>query len=1753
MSKRNKKLLSLLLSTMMVFSVVPSTVYAAPDQGTEATVEQDANEEVKQEDTVNNEADASADQTDTKQDETKADDTAQKNDETVEEENVTPQTAENATTGITLGAIDLSGIKFDGANAAVVDSLMKNQDVKIDESDPTIAQLKKELESIEIVGGEGETDDSGIATYAAETEEDNTTKNVLSDEQINNILGLFQQYQDQWKDNADVLGVQMPFYLSYNDSKDKIGILGEMLVLAGKSVDDVRNGNYEYDDVSGMILNFLYGDNYGLYYYKDAVVAARNKGLQAVKNSGANTEVQKLLALNDYLAQINTFDMAYIMNSGDEDGATPTMQAPGDSKNPNWQEMYGKMYKLYEPRVKESMENKIKAGLFDNYTKQYLRNSDTCKNMTDKEFQAYLETEDGKNAYNAMYSNVEAEIKANGVDIPRQDESGNYVIGDDGNPVMDHYTLDQIVEMQMNTPMDNLGGKTPTEYLPTATEQAATQLTDGIVNYWEGTQFGAMALGKSVCLGYSKAYAYMIQCMHPEIYTTDNNIDNASSWKTAKDLYYAEDGKTLNPDNNYVVDLVRITFNTSVTMYGTENNGFNSDHFWNAVKVDGKWYYIDPCYTDVYTEVMSRNRGEINGSMNHMYFMFSDTSARKMYKDYFKAGGLKTLYEEKATDKTYEGAWTARINSTTSFDGSGNAYYSYSSQDLFSMVTSDNPDYTKMMNTEYKIVRHKMSEQSSGDKDDGDEDYDTLIFINKEASSSSKSSKASGSWGSSSSNKNYVAQVYNPETDKLEDNDMLTKAVKEYMNNSAIYPSIFTSSYYYNGKVYFNINNDIYTYNLSDGKVTLVKEYNEVIGHRDETVAFGAMAFTTATPAKDAKMDIKVNNAPIAGFTIKDDTMYVSIATNYAWVSGRTEHDVYSSEKDKNGNYPMYDSVKKTYGYEFQESNYNQSYSNYKTNNNIGNNNDDKNDNDEFMWTACITDTINMKHFDADHTNYNPVTVAPSCGKDGYTENRCSECGKIEDGSRKYTEKSAVDHHYVHYVETYYTKSNGKWNKGDSYVCVDCGYAVQSDDSDDDLNSETGEGKVGLKDTYELAKKKAGHTYAPVKEDAVDWASESDGKITLAKDTDVSCTDCSTKKLDCLQSYTEAGQTVATKTDKDITLDVSTSHTGTCDTGVVTVHTATGKDANNNTITAIKKDPQGEPGQHQYTGKVEWKEKKDADGKGTGEYEATVTDVKCTVCGNTPKENQITVVSEKDTENSVAATCKKDGKDVWKATVTVKSEDGSKVIGSFTTDTKEVTIDQLGHKYGKPEWTWADDHKSATATFTCANDSNHVERKEAKVEEKSEGATCTKGGKVTYTATVEFNGEKYEEPYTTEVDALGHDYKVSEKDGWKWTADKEKGYTAKATFVCSRCKDSREVDATVTKEEKDGQVIYTATAKYTDESGKEFTETAEKKTKLSIYYEVHRQDYGWEVDTKDEDDLTKWKSDGAESGTVGESKRLEAIKIKLPDGVSGSIEYRTHIQDIGWEKNWAKDGEISGTSGQAKRLEAIQVKLTGNVAKNYDVYYCVHAQNFGWLGWAKNGEKAGTAGYGYRLEAIKIMLVPKGGDAPDKVGKTDTAMEARLVGYQTHVQDYGTQDYVYDGAMAGTSGQAKRMESIRIKLPSTMASEGKIEYKSHIENIGWEKSWKQTGELSGTTGKSLRLEAIQIKLSGDIAEKYDVYYRVHAENFGWLGWAKNGEKSGTEGYAYRLEALQIKLVPKGTENPELPTPASAKKEAFIKK
>ena len=1242
-------------------------------------------------------------------------------------------------------------------------------------------------------------------------------------------------------------------------------------------------------------------------------------------------------------------------------------------------------------------------------------------------------------------------------------------------------------------------------------------MTTGVINYWEGTQFGAFGMGTSVCLGYSRAFSYLVQCLDKDIYLIDPDKTDAydskktvtaddgstsevcDNWKTAKELYYGSDGKTLDINAGYTVDLVRISFQSNVTMYGEEQEDFGSDHYWNAVKVDGQWYYVDPCYTDVYTEVMSRDRVETDGDMNHVFFLFSDTDARKLYQDNFSV--LRSLYQNEATDTTYEKAWMARAASNVYY-ADGYAYYMYDSTDLFDRVNSTSMNQSQKA-AEYKIVRHKLTNKDTGD---GDSDYETLInFTDKE----------------NDDDDDTFVSVLNKDG-KMEKNDLLTKLYAQFVDEQSIYPSIgLTAALYTDGKIYFNVSNDIVSYNPADGAVAVVKEYNTVSAKRDTTKLFGGMAFTT-TDEKSA--DFTVTNHPIAGLTVKGDKLVVSIGTNFAFISGKSKLLDHSS-----------------YGYEFEETDYNPTYTNYKKYQQFMGS--QSNDNDEFMWSANFVDTVDMKTLTGTSHNYETVSEPAYCGRNAFTEERCSDCGLIKAGTRVEAKNTAHEHHYIKFHETYYTKTDsGSWNEADNYVCPECGACITEPVKPkyEQANS-TYEKRKAI---WDEAQKNAAEGHAYTATDA-EW-SDDHTSVTFQN---LKCETCANQinKLDCLLESDENATNKANRDsiEKALAEKVTAtaklvSHTGTCDQGVTSTYKATGKTDDGYRYTASDKKT-SDAGQHQYTGTWAWEPVKDDNGNVTG-YTASVTGVKCSVCDDEPKAEQITVADAvKDTEKSVAATCTEKGKDVYTATATVKDAEGKTEIGTLT-DTYEVELAALGHKYGAPVWNWTKGENNtytATATFTCANDEKHVETVDAKVTEKSDGATCTEAGKITYTATVTFEGKDYTGTKTEEVAALGHDYKVSEKDGWKWTADKEKGYTAVATFVCSRCKDSDDVTADVVKEDKNSQIIYKATAKYTDETGKEFTATATKSTKMSVSYIVHGQDYGWEKD---------WKKDGQTSGTEGQCKRLEAIQIKLPDDVSGSIEYRTHIQDIGWEKNWSKDGAKSGTEGQCKRLEAIQIKLTGEVEKNYDVYYSVHAENFGWLGWAKNGEEAGTAGYGYRLEAIRIQLVTKGDKAPELIGTIKEAMKARLVGYQTHVQDYGTQAYVYDGAMAGTEGECKRMESIRMKLPSSVNSS--IQYRSHVQDIGWEKNWASNGSLSGTTGQCKRLEAIQIKLSGDVAKNYDVYYRVHAQDYGWLAWAKNGESSGTEGYAKRLEAIEVRLVPKGT-TPDLP--ASANEKAFIKK
>ena len=1348
MKKKKTQLLGIVLSAAMLATSVPAPVYAEPTDNVAEEEDSDAaavQETTDEADAVANDSTAADDATPEEADEQDTADEAADADAQAAEEGDNEVKVDGGYT------ISIPTINFQGANAAVAEQLTK--DVEIDESDPAIQSLRKALEEVEIVGGEAgtESNESNISTadlYEADEADGQETTQKLTDEQIDTVVKQYQNYLNQWADNANVLGVQNPFFLDFNDDTDGLGILGEMLALDGKTVQDVRDGKVKYDDLTGMIFTFTYGDKLGIEYYGKDVTNAREEALAAVTASGAQTKAQKLLVLNDWLAHNNTFDMSYIMNSGKESDDDKPMIAKDPQKQEHEDDVYNAIYEVYEPQIKQNFHDQIFAGIENNLRTQFYEKAiqqavyeqalgkaeseatdeekaaakeqaegyiKQNKEAIDKDPDGYVRTNFGEDAANQMKTKADAFIKdaeENGVEVDPENAPGYKM------------TVEQITQQQLESDdkaVDVDGDNQPDlsfkEAIPMYAQQAATGMTTGVINYWEGSQFGAFGMGTSVCLGYSKAYTYLVQCLDKDIYLKDTNAGyDSSNWKTAKELYYT-DGK-LDTSKNYTVDLVRISFQSDVTMYGEEQEDFGSDHYWNAVKVDGQWFYVDPCYTDVYTEVMSRDRVETDGDMNHTYFLFSDTSARKLYDGNFSS--LRSLYENEATDKTYETAWMARAASNVYY-ADGYAYYMYDSTDLFDRVNSSSMNQSQKA-AEYKIVRHKLTEKDAGD---GDSDYETLInFTDKE---------------NDDDDDTFVSVL---KDGKMVKNDLLTKLYAQFVDEQSIYPSIgLTAALYTDGKIYFNVSNDIVSYNPADGAVAVVKEYNTVSAKRDNTKLFGGMAFTTTS--KDSA-DFTVTNHPIAGLTVKGDKLIVSIGTNFAFISGKTGLLDHTSSG--------------RYGYQFEETDYNPTYTNYKKYQQFMGS--QSNDNDEFMWSANFVDTVDMKTLTGTSHNYETVSVPATCGRDAFTEERCSDCGLIKDGTRVEKENTAHEHHYIKFHEVYYTKTDGVKNEADNYVCPECGACITEPvKSKYEQANSTYEKRKAIWDAA-IKNEAEGHTYVPT--DAK-W-SDDYSTVTFQNLTCESCAD-KIDKLDCLLSSDDnatnkANRDSINKTlDKAVTVDAKmVSHAGTCDEGVTAVYKAADK-TEDGVKYLVSTEVKGEAGQHTYSDvKFNWDAAaiKDDDGKITG-YKTdqkegtsvTVDEVKCSVCGEVQKNVSVSVV--KDTDAYKAPTCEEAGKDVYVATVT--STDDNTVLAK---ETKEVAIAKLGHKYGDPVWSdWEekDGKWTTTATFTCANDATHVQTPEVKIDSETvEKATYTKEGKVVYTASVTSpDGKKVVNPTTKEV------------------------------------------------------------------------------------------------------------------------------------------------------------------------------------------------------------------------------------------------------------------------------------------------------------------------------------------------------------------------------------------------------------------
>lgn len=270
-----------------------------------------------------------------------------------------------------------------------------------------------------------------------------------------------------------------------------------------------------------------------------------------------------------------------------------------------------------------------------------------------------------------------------------------------------------------------------------------------------------------------------------------------------------------------------------------------------------------------------------------------------------------------------------------------------------------------------------------------------------------------------------------------------------------------------------------------------------------------------------------------------------------------------------------------------------------------------------------------------------------------------------------------------------------------------------------------------------------------------------------------------------------------------------------------------------------------------------------------------------------------------------------------------------------------------------------------------------------------------------------------------------------------------------------------------------------------------------------VEYRAHVEGTGWDA---------RWTSGGNAVGTAGSGKRIEALQVWLRKGSDlakgWQLWARAYVRNHGWLA-WTSTGLV-GSTGQGLRLEALELRLLrigapdptdasyGDFASTNSESFIdgtqarvqAHVQDIGWMAWTKDGASAGTTGASGRMEAIQVLLVRKGGSAPSADGQA------------TEISFFSTPDVIYT---------------------------------AHSKDVGWQGARKD-GATAGTTGHARRLEAFQVKLTGAIAKFFDVVYQAHVQNVGWQSWVSNGQVAGTVGRALAAEAFKVKLVLKGTSS-----------------
>lgn len=160
------------------------------------------------------------------------------------------------------------------------------------------------------------------------------------------------------------------------------------------------------------------------------------------------------------------------------------------------------------------------------------------------------------------------------------------------------------------------------------------------------------------------------------------------------------------------------------------------------------------------------------------------------------------------------------------------------------------------------------------------------------------------------------------------------------------------------------------------------------------------------------------------------------------------------------------------------------------------------------------------------------------------------------------------------------------------------------------------------------------------------------------------------------------------------------------------------------------------------------------------------------------------------------------------------------------------------------------------------------------------------------------------------------------------------------------------------------------------------------------------------------------------------------------------------------------EGVLEAFDIPTKRIK----QIPGKAKNNNQLWYRAHCQNLGWLDPVHDGQTAGTTGFSARLEALLIDL------------RTirEKYTDAKLSG-DFHVQNIGWVhlDNIEPDTLIGTIGKSLRLEAFKLHLEGVPGK--KLYYEAHVQDIGWQ-GVRKDGEMAGTTGQSKRIEAVRIWL-----------------------------------------------------------------------